>query len=354
MSEPKSRYKGSSSGVSSQPVHQLLAITTTLPILAIKAPEAHTGRDCGASSATGRYRHPSARATRARVSLGLLIAPSTVDLVFISAALALVVHGATAVHCAFIPTPVPIPGPADQGPGSPLMTDPTYVLVPGAGGDAWYWHRVEAELRSRGRGVIAVDLPGDDESAGLPEYTDMVVEAVGERTGLVLVGQSLGAFTASLACARLPASLLVLVNAMIPKPGETPGEWWENTGHAEAKRENDVREGRPADGEFDVATYFLHDLPEQVIGEAGAHARPESDAVFASRWGLPAWPDVPTRVLIGRNDRFFPAEFQRRVARDRLGITPQEMPGGHLAALSRPVALADWLETYWAEVNRAA
>ncbi|MER7757475.1 alpha/beta fold hydrolase [Kitasatospora sp. NPDC097643] len=233
------------------------------------------------------------------------------------------------------------------------MTEPTYVLVPGAGGEAWYWHRVVDELRVRGREVIAIDLPGDDESAGLPEYTEAVVRAVGHRTGLVLVGQSLGAFTTSLACARLPASLLVLVNPMIPAPGETAGEWWKNTGQAAAMRDNNVREGRPADAPFDPETYFLHDLPQDVLAEARAHGRTESDAVFATPWDLPAWPRVPTRVLTGRDDRLFPAEFQRRVARERLGITPQEIPGGHLAALSRPVVLTDRLEAYWAEVDSA-
>ena len=59
---------------------------------------------------------------------------------------------------------------------------------------------------------------------------------------------------------------------------------------------------------------------------------------------------MPTRVLVGRDDRFFPAAFQVRVARERLGIEADEMPGGHLAALSRPVELADRLERYWAEV----
>jgi pimeloyl-ACP methyl ester carboxylesterase len=51
---------------------------------------------------------------------------------------------------------------------------------------------------------------------------------------------------------------------------------------------------------------------------------------------LTRWPDVPTRFLQARDDRFLPGEFQRRVAQERLGITPDEMPGGHLVALSRP------------------
>jgi pimeloyl-ACP methyl ester carboxylesterase len=62
---------------------------------------------------------------------------------------------------------------------------------------------------------------------------------------------------------------------------------------------------------------------------------------------------VPTRVLVGRDDRFFPAAFQRRVAQERLGIAADELPGGHLLALSRPGDLADRLERYWAEVAGA-
>ena len=68
-------------------------------------------------------------------------------------------------------------------------------------------------------------------------------------------------------------------------------------------------------------------------------------------WPLAAWPDVPTRFLLCRDDRFFPAEFQRRVVRDRLGIVPDEMSGGHLPALAHPDELVGWLERYRAELD---
>jgi pimeloyl-ACP methyl ester carboxylesterase len=226
-----------------------------------------------------------------------------------------------------------------------------FVLIPGAGGSAWYWHRVEPELRRRGHDVVSVDLPGDDKTAGLDEYAEAVVKAAGDRTDLVLVAQSMAGFTAPLVCDPLPVSLLVLVNAMIPAPGETAGEWWDNTGQKAARRASDIRAGRPADAEFDVFTYFLHDLPQPVIDDSLAHAREQSDTPFEQPWPLAAWPDVPTRVLTARDDRFFPAEFQRRVAEERLGITPDEMPGGHLVALGHPEELADRLEAYRAEVR---
>lgn len=63
----------------------------------------------------------------------------------------------------------------------------TYVLIPGAGASPWHWHLLAVELRERGHDVVAVDLPCDDESAGLSEYADTVVDAIGDRTDLVVV-----------------------------------------------------------------------------------------------------------------------------------------------------------------------
>ena len=79
----------------------------------------------------------------------------------------------------------------------------TYVLVHGAGSDGWYWHLVAPRLLALGHDVVVPDLPCDDDAAGFDEYTDVVVAAVGARTDLVVVGQSLGGFTAPLVCDRL-------------------------------------------------------------------------------------------------------------------------------------------------------
>src|SRR5512132_2951690 len=96
----------------------------------------------------------------------------------------------------------------------------TYVLIHGAGSDSWYWHLVAPLLRTRGHEVIAPDLPVDDDSAGLEKYTDAVVEATGDRSGVILVAQSMAGFTAPLVCQRIEVDLMVLVAAMVPAPGE--------------------------------------------------------------------------------------------------------------------------------------
>ena len=226
----------------------------------------------------------------------------------------------------------------------------TYVLIPGAGGDAWYWHLLEPELRDRGHGVVAVDLPATDDSTGLTEYADAVVDAVGHHNETGVVAQSMGGLTAPLVCGRVPVDLMVMLNAMVPLPGESPGEWWTNTGHEQARREQAARDGRGPDAGEDPRDTFFHDVSPEVVEEAWARGEPrQSGAPFAEPWPLPAWPDVPTRFLQGRDDRFFPVEFQRRVVRGRLDITPDEMNGGHLVALSRPKELADRLEVYPAE-----
>ncbi|WP_035803437.1 alpha/beta fold hydrolase [Kitasatospora mediocidica] len=218
----------------------------------------------------------------------------------------------------------------------------TYVLVPGADGRAWYWHRTVPELRARGHEVVTFDLPQDD-SAGLSEYADTVVQAIGERRGgLVVVAQSLAGFSAPLVCERVPVEQLILVNAMVPTYGESAGQWWGNTGQGAARSAKAVLDGRGPDPAFDVRVDFFHDVPAEVTEEAlAAEVGGPSAAVFAQPWPLREWPDVPTRFLQGRDDRFLPLEFQRRIVGERLGIALEELPGGHLVALSRPVELAE-------------
>ena len=94
-----------------------------------------------------------------------------------------------------------------------------------------------------------------------------------------------------------------------------------------------------------------HDLTPELAAASGEHVREQSQTPFAEPWPLDRWPAVPTRFLLCRDDRFFPAEFQRRVVRERLGIEPDEMGGGHLPALARPHELVDRLERYRTELT---
>jgi pimeloyl-ACP methyl ester carboxylesterase len=120
----------------------------------------------------------------------------------------------------------------------------------------------------------------------------------------------------------------VLLNAMVPRPGETFNEWWEAV-------------GVPEQEDWDEQRLFFHDVPADVVAELTARGEPDqSDRPCAEVWPLDAWPDVPTSAITGRDDRLFPESLQRAYLRDRLGIEPTVIDGGHLVALSNPEGLA--------------
>jgi pimeloyl-ACP methyl ester carboxylesterase len=212
----------------------------------------------------------------------------------------------------------------------------THLLLPGAGGMSWYWHVVAERLRDAGHAAIALDLPADDPATGLTAYIDIALAAADGHDDLVVAAQSMGAFTAVPLCARIPARRLVLLNAMIPLPGERAGDWWGNTGSEEA-RTAAARAGGYAEA-LDLETYFLHDVPSELVA-ASPQPRDEADVAFEEPCPFTEWPDVPTTVLASPADRFFPFAFQQRVARERLGLEAQPLPGGHLNALSEPDAV---------------
>ncbi|RCK69064.1 alpha/beta hydrolase [Desertihabitans brevis] len=227
----------------------------------------------------------------------------------------------------------------------------TFVLVHGAGDSGWAWHRVADELQALGHDAVAPDLPADDETPTLHDYATAVVEAVGDRSDLVVLGHSFGAFTATLVADRLPARLLVLLAAMVPAPGEPPGRWWENTGYARAVEEQAALDGGLT-GHDDPYVAYLHDVPRPLAEEAMVRERDHpSAAAMAAPWPLAAWPDVPTRVVLCREDRFLPPALQRRVAAERLGLRPVEIDGSHCVHLSRPRAVAELLVELAAEVG---
>jgi pimeloyl-ACP methyl ester carboxylesterase len=206
----------------------------------------------------------------------------------------------------------------------------TFALIHGGGGSAWDWHLVAPELRERGHDPVAVDLPCEQESADWSAYAGAVVDALAGRRDVIVVGHSLGGFTAPLVCGRIPADLLILLCGMIPAAGERFDDWWKNAGYEPS-------------GFDDV---FYHDVPPRLAAEAQRRERAENAKALREPWPLDSWPATPTRYLLCRDDRMFTAAWARRHARARLGIEADEMDGGHYVTLSRPRELAERLDEY--------
>jgi len=208
----------------------------------------------------------------------------------------------------------------------------TFALIHGGGSSAWDWHLVGPELEALGHTAVAMDLPTESPTATLDDYADAVVTAVGDHHDVIVVGHSLGGYTAPIAAERLAASGLVFLSAMIPQPGETFGDWWTNTGHDK----EEVSE--------DPSVSFFNGVPDNLADEALLHERDQQGAWMNDGWPgqLPA--SMPTAAILCLDDQFFPAGFMRRQVRDRLGVEPIEIPGGHYAAISEPVAVARALD----------
>lgn len=209
----------------------------------------------------------------------------------------------------------------------------TFGLIHGGGGSAWDWHLVVPELTRLGHQAVAVDLPSEDEAAGWEEYGDTLAAAFATRSNLVVVGHSLGAFTAPLACERAPVEKLVLVAGMIPAAGELFSDWWTNVRYPGAEGQDDDE-------------IFYNDVPEALADHAKRRSRNESSRALREPWPLAAWPDTPTTYLLCRDDRMFPPSWARAHARERLGLEADEIDAGHYVTLSRPHELAAQLDAY--------
>jgi len=225
----------------------------------------------------------------------------------------------------------------------------TFVLIHGAGDVGWCWHLVVPELIGRGHTVIAPDLPGDDETLTFEDYADAVVAEAGEQGDVIVVGHSMGAYTAPIVAERLGARALVLIAGMIPSPGESPDLWWTNTGCGAAVVEAAERDGGLT-GSADPFVSFYHDVPRELAAQALSFERAHpSSAAMAAPWPMPAWPQMPTRFIVCTQDRFFPPEFLRALALERLEVIADDIAASHCAPLSRPVELAALLAGYAAE-----
>ena len=194
----------------------------------------------------------------------------------------------------------------------------SFILVPGAGGMASYWHRVVPLIRAAGHEAIAIDLPGDDRHAGLAAYADIIIRAIA-RTKRRCSRRSLASGLHRAACLRACARADARVR-QCDDPQARRDSWRMvegATGAVEAREQLRARGGYAAD--FDQATYFLHDVPQDVLRTGPQQPREEAEIVFGEPCQFDRWPDIAVRALAGRDDRFFPIEFQRRVARERLG-----------------------------------
>lgn len=167
----------------------------------------------------------------------------------------------------------------------------TFVLIHGAWHGPWCFDACKASLQARGHTVIVPELPADDASAGLDRYARVVTDATGA--------------------------------ADVPRHRRSGTSNW-------------------ADPEVARQTFY-GDCSETVALEAVARLRPQASRPELEPWPQRRLPEVPSAYVLCTRDAAIPPDFQRVMARDRLGIEPIEFAAGHSPFLSSPEQLADVL-----------
>jgi pimeloyl-ACP methyl ester carboxylesterase len=95
----------------------------------------------------------------------------------------------------------------------------------------------------------------------------------------------------------------------------------------------------PTEDDAVAATFLYHDCDEATLGWALSTRRLFLPlGVYGER--LPLAPEIPSTYIVAAYDRTIRPEWQRRMARERLGVEPVEIPTGHCPNVSRPHRLA--------------
>jgi hypothetical protein len=142
----------------------------------------------------------------------------------------------------------------------------------------------------------------------------------------------------------VPARTLVYLCAYLPEPGRALADrsddaWGPGFG---ASMERDEL-GRSYWPDLAAAAHDLQYPPEAAA--LAARLRPQARKPSIEPSPLVALPEVDSAFLMCTDDYAVPPDFQRRMARDELGVEPIELQSGHSPMLAVPRELADALES---------
>jgi hypothetical protein len=213
-----------------------------------------------------------------------------------------------------------------------------FVLIHSTGQGAAGWDRLVRALAERGSTAHAVELPSDPDLSAA-DYAALVREQAGAAPAPVVLAHSGSGPILPAAARALDAQHQVWLAAWVPDPGATFVE--DVRGHAAAAFNPDWIGKDPTDDA--VATAFLyHDCDEATRAWALSTRRLFlPSAVYEERISLT--PDLPSTYIVASRDRTIRPDWQRHMARERLGVDPLELPAGHCPNVSQPGRLADLL-----------
>lgn len=224
------------------------------------------------------------------------------------------------------------------------------VLVHGSYHGGWCWDRLAPELKLLGHTVTAVDLPIGDPAAGASEYADAIEAQVDWSEPPVIVGHSSAGLTIPIVASRRPVRQLIFLASMLPKPGMSANEQRaaepiDGQGPSDSAEWTDLGNDVWLVGPNTATELFFPDASPADAAWAAGQLRPQSYRPMNEVTPLTKWPDAPSAYIVCRDDRAMNPEWARTAARERLGVEPAEIDGGHSPFITRPRELATLLDS---------
>lgn len=218
-----------------------------------------------------------------------------------------------------------------------------YVFLHGTAQAAAGWQRLVDILEKHGHQAFTVDFPTDQPGLLAEDYAGITADQVGAaaRDPVVVAHSGAGLLLPAVAEAVGASHLLWLAAAIPDFAGGTSFAEQLKTSASDIAGEEWRTFGRLSTEDPVIAAYFaFHDCDLETLRWAITTMHLFSpEAVYAQP--APSRPRMPSTFVLPRHDRTLRPEWMRKIARERLGVEPIELDGGHFPHVSRPHHVAE-------------
>jgi pimeloyl-ACP methyl ester carboxylesterase len=214
-----------------------------------------------------------------------------------------------------------------------------FCLVHGSAQNASGWDLLVPELEKLGHSSVRPALPTDTRDASATSYARVIADSIpADATGVIVVAHSASCAFLPLVPELRPVSRIVFLAGVIPQIGTSILAQIQS----DPSMLNPDWIGKNPIADDDVAREFLfHDCYEEATRWAlTTRSLMMAVGALTELCPLEKWPACPSSYIVCADDRTVQPEWSRRAARERLGVEPIELPGGHCPYVSRPAELA--------------
>jgi pimeloyl-ACP methyl ester carboxylesterase len=228
---------------------------------------------------------------------------------------------------------------------------PNIVLVHGAWADGSSWSAVIERLQADGYKVTAPQFPESSLAADVARLREVLSRQDGPT---VVAGHSYGGQIMTALGTDAPNVVgLVYIAGFGLDEGESIGALLEKAPVSPALAHLDIDQQSFAwIPEDDFVNHFAADVDPVKARVMFAVQQPLHWSALGDVMGVPAWKSLPSWFLIADGDQAIPPDAQRQFAA-RMGATTIEVPTNHVAMVSHPDEVLNFITTAVEAVDAA-